>query len=356
MNLSKNTLELMKEFTQTIGVSGNEVEICKALQKYYKKYADEIIFDNLGSVFAVKRCGKSNAPKVLISGHMDEIGFVVKDISKEGLIRILPLGAICKQGLIGQRVKISNGKDEKINGYILSTLKEESKVPEVKDMAVDIGSTSREEVAQLGIKPGDSVVVAGEFQVLANEKRLLSKGWNNGYGCVMGIEVLESLKDEKLDFDLYVGCTVQHEVGLRGAQTSTNLIAPDLGIVLDCLSANDATGDSEAVGKLGHGVLINYYDKSMMPNRALLGHLTNLCKEKEIKHQPYFSMGDGDGGWIHKLLKGCPTLNICICGRNLQSNSGVIDVEDYIASRKAIIEVIKSLSVEKIQGFKAENR
>jgi len=298
MNLSKNTLELMKEFTQIIGVSGNEVQICKALQKHYKKYTDEIIFDNLGSVFAVKRCGKSNAPKVLISGHMDEIGFVVKDISKGGLIKILPLGAICKQGLIGQRVKISNGKDEKINGYILSTLKEESKV----------------------------------------------------------IEVLESLKDEKLEFDLYVGCTVQHEVGLRGAQTSTNLIAPDLGIVLDCLSANDATGDSEAVGKLGHGVLINYYDKSMMPNRALLGHLTNLCKEKEIKSQPYFSMGDGDGGWIHKLLKGCPTLNICICGRNLQSNSGVIDVEDYIASRKAIIEVIKSLSVEKIQGFKAENR
>ena len=94
----------------------------------------------------------------------------------------------------------------------------------------------------------------------------------------------------------------------------------------------------------------------MMPNRALLNHLMTTCKNNGISHQFYYSMSDGDGGWIHKLLRGCPTLNACICARNVENNSSIIDVNDYLGAREAVTKVIKSLNTEMIEMFKTENR
>ncbi|MEG0297226.1 MAG: M42 family peptidase [Clostridium sp.] len=357
MRLNENTLELMKELTQIVGVSGREVEVSKALQNHYRKYTDTVIFDNLGSVFAVKKSKKENAPKVMVCGHMDEFGYIVKEITKEGLVKIMPLGGQVKQSLLAKRVKLATADKKEFLGTVVSSSKDvNSKVLDGDKLLVDLGASSKEQVLGLGVNLGDAVVVDGTLELLLNGERIVSKAWNNRYGCIMGVEVLEALKDEELDFDLYVGATVQEEVGLRGAITATNLIEPDMGIVMDCLVANDITGEDDGVGKLGEGILINYYDKSMMPNRALLNHLATTCKENDIKHQYYFSMADGDGGWIHKLLKGCPTLTANICGRNLNTNSSIIDANDYLAAKDAIVKVIKSLTPEKIEAFKCENR
>lgn len=355
--ITNKTLELMKELTQVIAVSGNEIKISKILQSYYREYADEIVYDNLGSVYGVKKSKKPNAPKVMISSHMDEVGFIVKDFTKNGLIKVLSLGPACKQGLLGQRVRVITNDGEEYKGTIVAkSNNDKDKVLDTDKILIDIGASSREDFSSLGIKLGDSIVIDGRFEVLATGKRIMSKAWNSRYGCVLGIEILEALKDVELDVDLYVGCTVQHEVGLRGSQTATNLISPDLAIVLDCLTADDISGDSDAVGKLGEGVLINFYDKSMMPNRALLNHLMTTCKNNGIPHQFYYSMSDGDGGWIHKLLRGCPTLNVCICARNIENNSSIIDVNDYLAARDAVTKVIKSLNTEMIEMFRTENR
>ncbi len=422
--ITNKTLELMRELTQVIAVSGNEIKISKILQNYYREYTDEIVYDNLGSVYGVKKSKKPNAPKVMISSHMDEVGFIVKDFTKNGLIKVLSLGSACKQGLLGQRVRVMTNDGEEYKGTIVAkSNNDKDKVLDADKILIDIGASSREDFSSLGIKLGDSIVIDGSFEVLATGKRIMSKAWNSRYGCVLGIEILEALKDveldvdlyvgctvqhevglrgsqtatnlispdlaivldcltaddisgEELDVDLYVGCTVQHEVGLRGSQTATNLISPDLAIVLDCLTADDISGDSDAVGKLGEGVLINFYDKSMMPNRALLNHLMTTCKNNGISHQFYYSMSDGDGGWIHKLLRGCPTLsmsdgdggwihkllrgcptlNACICARNVENNSSIIDVNDYLGAREAVTKVIKSLNTEMIEMFKTENR
>lgn len=355
--INNKTLDLMKELTQVIGVSGNELKVSKILQKYYKEYTDEIVFDNLGSVYAVKKSKKENAPKVMVTSHMDEVGFIVKEFTSNGMIKVLSLGPVCKQGLLGQRVRVMTNDGEEYKGVIVAKSNDEKdKVLDVEKILIDIGANSKEEVLDLGIDLGDSIVIEGNFEVLATGKRIVSKAWNSRYGCVLGIELLEALKDVELDVDLYVGCTVQHEVGLRGSQTATNLVEPDLAIVLDCLQAGDVAGNSDSVGKLGEGILINFYDKSMMPNRALLNHLMNICKKKGLNHQFYYSMGDGDGGWIHKLLRGCPTLNACICARNVENNSSIIDINDYSDAKDAVLNVVKSLNDDMVQKFKAENR
>ena len=358
MELKTDTLELMREITQIIGVSGNEKYISEAVQKYYKRYTDKIIFDNLGSVFAVKPCGRSNAKRVMICGNMDETGFIVNGITDMGLIKILPLGAVLDQTMLSQRVRLMNNDGKEFKGTIITADSDEenSKVIKANEMLVDIGATSKEEVNELGIKFGDSIVVDGQFEVLAKGQRILSKAWDNRYSCVLGIELLEALKDIKLDVDLYVGCIVQNKVGLRGSEPATNLIKPDLAIVMDCFQANDIDGVKEAVGKLGEGVLANFYDKSMMPNRTLLRYLVDICKSNHIKYQYYYSMKENDAKWIHKKIIGCPTLMACICARNINTNSSIIDINDYMAAKKAIIQVVKSLDSEKIDKFKAENR
>lgn len=360
MILNDNTINLMKELTQICGVSGSESNISRALQNHYKKYADELIFDNLGSVFAVKKSKKPNSKKVMICAHMDENGFIVKDIKNDGLIKIIPIGNVFEQALIGKRVRIIVGEGKEIRGIIVTKsqigISDKNSSIKSSEMFIDIGATSKKEVFECGVKLGDTVVVDGEFESLLNGKRLASKAWDDRYGCVLGIEILEAVKDLELDVDLYVGCTVQNEVGLRGCITSTNLIEPDMAIVLDCLYSDDVNGDDDKTGKLGEGVLACFYDKSMMPNRELLNHLINTCEENDIKYQYYYSMDDSDGGWIHKLLKGCPTLKVCICSRNTKTNSAIIDSNDYLCAKESVLKVIDSLNEELIEKFKSENR
>lgn len=358
MKLNENTLKLAEKITQAIGVSGNEKHISRMLQEQYKKYTDDIIFDNLGSVYAVKKSKKKDAKRVIISANMDEAGFMVNGITENGLLKILSLGTTLNQAILAQRVRVISSEGKEFVGSLLSKISEEdkSKVVKVEKMLVDIGCKTKEEVNEIGVRLGDSIVIDGKFEVLANEERILSKAWNNRYGCILGIEILEAVKDIDLDVDLYVGCTVQKEIGLRGAETATNLIKPDLGIVLDCLEANDIDGKKDSVGKLGDGILVNYYDKSMMPNRALLNYLVETCKSNNIKHQYYYSMKENDAKWIHKMLIGCPTLMACICSRNTNTNSSIIDTNDYLSAKEAVISIIKSLNTEKVEAFKAENR
>lgn len=352
--LDKKTLDLMKELTQEIGVAGSEKGISKVLQSYYKDLCDEIIFDNLGSVFAVKKSGVEKAKKVMICSHMDELGFIVKDIKDNGLIKVLALGGIPLKEVINKRVSIVNKNGELVEGVI--SLIKSSKYSEMDNLYIDIGAESKEEVINAKIDIGNQIVINGEFKELLGGKRIASKAWDDRFGCVLGIEILRELKEVKLEFDLYVGCSVQNLVGLRGSITSTNLIKPDLAIVTDCLEANDIQNTDDQTGKLGDGLLVSYYDKSMMPNKLLLKDLIDICNKENIKYQYYYSMDESDGGWIHKLLDGCPTLKLCICARNLKSNSAIIDVTDYLSSKEALKSVLKELNREKIELFKTENR
>ena len=221
-------------------------------------------------------------------------------------------------------------------------------------MKIDLGVNDSKEVAKLGVMVGDSAVLDGSFMTLGN--RAIAKAIDARFGCALAIEILEALKDECLDFDLYVGASVMEEVGQRGGTTATGLIQPDLGIVLDGGAANDYAGKSNAVGQLGKGVLVRYYDKGMMPNRALLDELVSVCESNQIDYQHYYSMSLTDAAWIHKLFAGCPTLHVGICARNPHTANAEIDLHDYECAKRSALEVLKGLNASKIDAFKEANR
>lgn len=347
-------IKLMEEMTQVVGIAGNERYVSQCLKSYLEPYCDEIVYDHLGSLFAVKRCHKDNAKKVMVCGHMDEVGLMITEMTDNGLMKFIKIGAIDNQILLSSRVRVIKQDGKELIGVIGCSLKDIESCDD-KKMFIDVGATSKEEIEKLGIHVGDSAVLEGSFTVL-NNHRILAKAWDNRYGCIMAVEVLEALKDVELDYDLYIGATVQEEVGMRGATTATGLIQPDMGIVMDCSSADDYQGKENEVGKLGAGILIRYYDKGMMPNRALLNYLVDICNKNHIDYQYFYNMAQTDSAWIHKLFSGCPTLSACICARGIHTGQSMIDLRDYISAKEAIVNVLKSIDEKQIQIFKEENR
>ena len=343
--LSKQQLRWFEEITQIDGVSGHEKNVAHYLKTEYEKMDYDVLYDQLGSITAFKKSKKENAPKVMLLGHMDEVGFLVKDITETGVLKLHPVGGWFSQTLLAHRVNVTNRYGEVFKGTIGSipphmlSAADRAKPMEIAQMAVDVGAQDKEEVLSWTIQVGDMVVVDGPFEKL-NEKRLLAKAFANRYGCVMGLDILDSLKDKDLPFNLYVGASVQEEVGLRGATTITNMINPDYAIVLDCSPANDAL-DKNAQGKLGAGVLIRMMDGSMIANKDLIHELVDVCVENDIKHQYYFSNGGTDAGAVHKSNMGVPTVTACIVARNIHTSSSILDVEDYLAAKKAILKLLE---------------
>lgn len=343
--LSKQQLRWFEEITQIDGVSGHEKNVAHYLKTEYEKMDYDVLYDQLGSITAFKKSKKENAPKVMLLGHMDEVGFLVKDITETGVLKLHPVGGWFSQTLLAHRVNVTNRYGEVFKGTIGSipphmlSAADRAKPMEIAQMAVDVGAQDKEEVLSWKIQVGDMVVVDGPFEKL-NEKRLLAKAFDNRYGCVMGLDILDSLKDKDLPFNLYVGASVQEEVGLRGATTITNMINPDYAIVLDCSPANDAL-DKNAQGKLGAGVLIRMMDGSMIANKDLIHELVDVCVENDIKHQYYFSNGGTDAGAVHKSNMGVPTVTACIVARNIHTSSSILDVEDYLAAKKAILKLLE---------------
>lgn len=350
------SVDILKEFSNLVGISGDEVKVSRKLNEYFSKYNLEIIYDNLGSIFAVKRCGKENAKKVMIATNLDEVGFVIKDIDKNGYLKVLELGSIKMDYAFGQRVSVVCASGEEVLGIITSSDNKKAGIKNSSEILIDIGAKSKEEVLKSAISIGDKVYINGDFKELLNGERVISKALSSRYGCCVIAEILEAIKDEKLDFDLYIGGIVQNKVGFRGSLTSTYLVKPDFAVTLEVLEANDMKKSDDTSGVLGDGAVLCYYDKSMMPNRAVLSKYSELCDKENIKTQFYYSMDSSDAGWIHKMFEGCPVLKAGIVGKNLNTGNEMIDLADYKGSKDSIIKFIMSLKDTDIEMFKTENR
>lgn len=357
MSLTPRQLQLFEKFTQLDGVSGQEQAIHSELRKHFEELGLEIIEDNLGSVVGLKKSKAKNPLKVLVVGHMDEVGFIVTTIMKNGMLKCDPVGGINPQTLLSSRVRLKVSKDQFLRGSIdaipphLMSASDAERPVQIKDMLFDFGFRSDEEAKAAGVKLGQMVVVEGPFQVLNEGKRLLAKAFDDRYGVVLGLDILEELKDEQLDIDLYVGATVQEEVGVRGASTLAYKINPDFAIVLDCSPARDSTGSKTELGQLGEGVLLRYFDRSMIAFPELIDYQLQAAKASGVKSQYFDSPGGTDAGAIHLKRAGILTLTHCICARNIHTCSSIIDIDDYLAAKKSLLYMLRDLNRDKFTTF-----
>ncbi|MFL0504733.1 M42 family metallopeptidase [Ureibacillus sp. 179-F W5.1 NHS] len=345
------TLTMLKELTDANGIPGNERAPREVMRKYIEPYADEIETDNLGSLIA-KKVGDANGPKIMVAGHLDEIGFMVTQIDDKGFVKFQTVGGWWSHVMLSQRVTITTRKGEEIIGVIGSKpphilpADQRKKVVDMKELFIDIGATSKEEAQGWGIRPGDMITPYFEFNVMKNEKMLLAKAWDNRIGCAIAIDVLKQLKDIKHPNVVYGVGNVQEEVGLRGAKTSTFKIKPDIGFAVDVGVAGDTPGitPKESTSKLGDGPQIIIFDASMVGHKGLRDFVVDVAEENNIPYQFDSTPGGGtDAGSIHLTANGVPAMAIGIASRYIHSHAAVIHRDDYHNTVKLLVEIIRKL-------------
>lgn len=346
--LNEETLQLFKTLTELPGAPGNEQHVRAFMRTQLEKYSDEIVQDRLGGIFGVRKSEEKDAPKILVAGHMDEVAFMVTNITENGMIRFQPLGGWHNQVLLSQRVTIY-AKEREIPGVIASTPphlltpEQRKKTTEIKDMLIDVGADNQEDAMKMGIRPGQSIIPICPFTVMANPKKIMAKAWDNRYGCGLAVELLKELKDEKVVNHLYSGANVMEEVGLRGAQVSTNMIQPDLFFALDASAANDVTGDKNQFGQLGKGALLRIYDPTMVTHRTLRDFVLDTAESNDIPYQYFVSGGGTDAGRVHTMHEGIPSTVIGICSRYIHTAASIIHSDDYLAAKELLVKLIRTL-------------
>ncbi|HIE14855.1 TPA: M42 family peptidase [Candidatus Bathyarchaeota archaeon] len=350
----------MKKLMESFGPSGFEIEPARIIKDYMAEYADDVITDKLGSLIFVKK-GDFQRPRVLLAGHIDEVGFVISGIDeKTGFLTFDTLGGWWDQVLLSQRVIVRTEKGD-IHGVIaakpphLLPPEERKKVVERKNMYIDIGATSKKEVIEAGVKIGDPVVPYSPFSIVREGKVAMGKAFDDRIGAFVMMEVICRLKEEGIKHPntVYGAATVQEEVGLRGAQTVAHVVEPDVGIVLEVDIAGDVPGikPSEAPAKMGKGPSLITYDRTMIPNQPFKEFVIKVAEEMNIPLQLSHVLGGTDAGKIHVSRAGCPSVVISVPTRHIHSHVGVLSLEDVENAVKLVIELVKRLDKKIVEGF-----
>ena len=276
-------LELLAELCETPGAPGREERIREVARRELEPIADEVTVNPLGSLVA-RRAGRGG-PRLMLSAHMDEIGFMVSHVEEAGYLRLLPLGGFDPKTLTAQRVLV-HGREDLLG--VLGTKAvhlmsdEEKRTPaKLDDYFVDVGLPA-ERVREL-VRPGD--VVTRERGMARLGDLVTCKSLDNRAGLYVMIEAVRALADHECE--VVAVASVQEEVGLRGARVAASRLRPRIGLAIDITLANDGpeAKPHERVTTLGGGAAVKVYDTSAIVPRAVVDHLVAVAEEREIPHQ-----------------------------------------------------------------------
>ncbi len=257
-----NLFKCLEELSNSNGVSGNEDETIEIAEKYFKKHVHETQIDKTGNLLGFKKGqGRSSQrPRLLFAAHADEIGLMITRIEETGFLRFTTIGGFDLRTLWGQEVTV-HGKD-KLWGVIgpkpphLISPEEKKKEIKLEELYIDMG-LSLEEVNKL-VKVGDFVSLHREFTSLADRDHVSGKALDDRAGVAGLLLCAQELSKFKHTADVYFVCTVQEEVGARGALTSTYKVEPDAGVAVDVCHGNMPSAKTSETFKLGKGPVLGY--------------------------------------------------------------------------------------------------
>ncbi len=344
MSLNEN----LEKLSNACGVTGNESQVRELMIKLMKPYADEITVDRLENVIAVKN-GKAGAPKIMLAAHMDEVGLMIKTITKEGFLQFTKIGGIDDRILLAQKVVVSTKKGL-YPGIIGSKpphiQKEEDrrKLIACDELFIDIGAESREDAVKMGLSIGDPVIFDSKYIALNNDV-VMGKAFDNRAGCLAMVETLKLLG--KTDCTVCAVGTVQEEVGLRGAGTAAFGVDPDIAIALDVTIAGDVPGvrEYDTSVKMGKGPALSISDSGLITHPKVLRWLIDTAEEEKIPIQLESGLlGSTDAARISITRQGIPSGTISIPTRYIHSPASVLNLKDIESSAKLAAAAIKKLS------------
>ena len=355
--MKEEAIQLLKGLTEAHSVPSHEEEVRDIFLKELEGKG-EFSTDNLGSVFCE---GSSEGPRVLVAGHMDEIGFLVQDITAEGFISLVPVGGWWTHTLLSQRLQVKTRAGRKILGVVASrpphqlSEVQRKQVMAIENLYLDVGVDNRAQVTdELGIRIGDPVAPVTEFTAMDSEGRFMAKAFDNRVGMAAAIQAGGALLAETLPNRLIVGGTVQEEVGLRGAKTAAVHAKPDVAIVLEGPPADDTPGmpRSSCQGRLGGGVQIRMFDPTAITHPGLARFAVETAEREAIPHQVTVRRSGGtDAGSFHVANEGIPSVVIGVPARYIHSHNAIIDIEDQLNAVRLVQAMIRGLDQDVVSGF-----
>jgi putative aminopeptidase FrvX len=350
--------KLYRDLVDLPGAPSFEKPVRDYMRTFLQEHTEEIIEGRLGSIFGVINKG-SNGPKVMIAGHMDEVGGIVTGIEDSGLISMTNLGGVHGNVYLSQHVDIITDNMEKIPGvtaskppHLLRGTSEKATDMKFNELKIDIGADNKEHAQQLGVKIGQQVISRNDYTVSKDGKKIFSKAWDDRFGCGMALEVARDTFKEDLKCELYTGATVQEEVGLRGAKTAAGLIKPDVFIAIDCSPCADSFGGDEISGKIGEGFLLRFYDPSAIMHQGMKEFIINAAEEDNIKYQYYKSMGGTDAARVQLANGGTLVATIGMPARYIHSTTSMISTDDYEEVKKIVYKIIRMFDNDVVKQIK----
>jgi putative aminopeptidase FrvX len=346
MTLNEN----LEKLSNANGVTGSEEEVRKLMVKLMKPYVDEIVVDKLENVIAIKK-GKKTAPKVMLAAHMDEIGLMVKNITKEGFIKFTKMGGIDDRILQAQKVTVFT-KNGPLPGIVgskpphIQKEEERKKIITYDELFIDIGAETQEDAAKMGTAIGDPIGFDVKYTQI-NQNTVTGKAFDDRAGCAVMIETLKKLEKTPIDCTVCAVGTVQEEVGLRGAATAAFGIDPDIGIALDVTIAGDVPGvrEFDTTVKMGKGPAVTVSDSGLITHPKVLRLLMDTAKEHKIPFQLETGLlGSTDAARISLTRQGVPSGTVSIGTRYIHSPVSMASLKDMENSAK-----LTAAAIQKIQ-------
>ncbi len=342
-------IRLLATLSNAFGPPGNEEDVREVLKKELGEYADEVRVDKLGNIF-FHHHGKKEYPNVMLAAHMDEVGFMVTFIEKNGFLRFQTLGGITSNLMPGQVILLRKGSKGYLKGIIgtkpphIMTEEEQKNIVPIEELFIDIGAESLEEANRKGVEIGTPGVFDIEFAELGGGY-LMGKAFDDRAGCIVLVEVFKALRDSP--YNLIAVGTVQEEVGGRGARTAAWQIDPAYGLALEGTFAADVPGSREdrMSANLKGGPVITIMDRTTITHPIILKTLIKLGKEKSIPFQfKKVPMGGTDAGAIHLTKAGVPSGTVAVPCRYIHGPASVTHVDDLNSTIALVTEFVKAIS------------
>ena len=337
--LAQNLAELDNAF----GVSGDEEEVAQILKKQMEGLYDEHHEDPLGNQYFIKY-GTDRNKRILISAHMDEIGFIVNYIEDNGLVRFLPVGYHDDRTAVNQDMVIKTDSGKKIYGVTgskpahIMTEEDHDKVIKIDELYLDVGTESREETLALGVQVGDYVGFYREGYFLNGGNYYTGKSVDDRAGCAAMVEIMRRLKDRKIEPTVCMTGSVMEEVGLRAGGPMVNYFKPELMIALDVTLTGGTPGveERQCSEVMGGGPGIKYYDWDPILGatgnnvpRKLPRSLIAAAEKHGIPYQREVMTGGGTDAWSASMAgEGVLAGGICIPQRYMHTPVGTVKLDD----------------------------
>ncbi len=355
--MKKKAIQLLTKLAQAHGCSGCEYPVRNII---YNELKDDIKTDESGSVVHTIK-GDSSTPAVMIEAHMDEVGFMVQQITGEGFLKFIPMGGWSSNTLLAQRVRVLGSDRRETLGVIAAKpphfLKKEdqSRAISIDEMYIDVGAKSLDEVvSDYGINIGDTIVPESPITALRNPDLLMSKAFDNRVGVSLAIQAAQLIKKIRHPNLISIAGCVQEEVGARGVKTALELVNPDIAIVLEGPPADDIIGaeNEGRQGVLGNGPQIRLVDSSAILNRSFSNFVMKVAEQHNI---PYQVAVRRSGGTDAKIIQwhhlGIPTMVLGVPARYIHTHNSIININDYINAIKLLVEVTKQLNKSVVNQF-----